>query len=365
MYKSSGILIFLLAALLISGCMKSGDLKIKKNITPQQLDDGWTTATPESVGLNSALLNQAVDMLFDEDLYPTSKSLLVIKDNKLVLESYCRDLADRDRLSNIKSVTKSVTSILFGIAIDKGFFEPDLNRTVYSYLPQYFDSVNLKRSITLYHMLTMRTGLKWHDKEHTPDLFNTSRFPSSLRIVLQKSMEFPPGRWFNDNEGTSQIISGMITDTTGISLEEFAVENLFSKIGISNFYWEKHTDGLNYGAIGLYLNSRDMAKIGQLMARNGIWNSEQVVSSDWLNSSTSVQLSEAYTLFEPIGFYWWIRPDNNAFCAIGQGGQFIYVVPSKNLVIVHTAFPYSGSGYRGVTLKDFEEIVTLIIQAAG
>jgi CubicO group peptidase (beta-lactamase class C family) len=364
MYRLFNIILLILG-ILLAGCLKSGDLKIAKNATPQQLDDGWIVSTPQSAGLNSAILDQVVDMFFDEDLYPTSKSLLIIKDNKLVLESYARDLSDRDRLHNVRSVTKGITAILFGIAIDEGLFDADLNRTVYSYIPLYFDSVELKKDISIYHMLTMRSGLNWDNKENTQELFNNSRFPSSMRLVVQQPMNYTPGTWFNFNDGTPHIFSGMIADTTKKSLEEFADEHLFSKIGISDYFWEKHEDGLNYGSAGLYLKPRDMARIGQVMAENGTWNSEQIVSSGWINACTTQQLSEAYTLFEPIGFYWWVRPDYNAFCAIGNGGQFIYVVPSRNLVIVHTALPFTGNDYKGVELIDFEKLVDLILQADG
>lgn len=362
MCKAFNIL-FLAAGILLTGCMKSGDLKIARNSTPQQLDDGWAVASPQAAGLNTTLINQALDMFFDEDLYPTSKSLLIIKDNKLVVESYARDLSDRDRLHNIRSVTKSVTSLLFGIAIDENLFDSDLSRTVYSYIPTYFDSVALKKDISMYHLLTMRTGLRWENDINTLELFNSKRFVSSMRLVVQQPMNYAPGTWFNFNDGAPHIFSGMIADTAKMSLEEFAVEHLFSKIGISSYFWEKHDDGLNYGSLGLYIKPRDMAKIGQLMAQNGSWNSEQVVSSSWISESTSVQLSEAYTLFEPFGLYWWIRPDNDAFCAIGNGGQFIYVVPSRNLVIVHTAMPSTGNSFEGVSLSDFEKLVDLILQA--
>jgi CubicO group peptidase (beta-lactamase class C family) len=363
MSRLKHIFFFLFVGSFLAACMKSGDLKIAKNSTPQQLDDGWTVANPQTVGFNTSALNQAIDLLFDEDLYLTSKSLLIIKDNKLVLESYCRDLSDRDRMSNLRSMTKSVTNVLFGIAIDHGLFDNDLSRTLYSYIPYYFDSVELKRDISLFHLFTMRTGWRWDNLTHNMELFNTRRYPSSMRVVIQKPMDYAPGVWFNFNDGTPHILSGMIADTAHMSLEEFAVENLFSKIGIENYYWEKHTDSLNYGSLGLYLKPRDMAKFGQLMLQNGVWDSEQVVSSSWINESTSTQLPAAYTLSEPYGYYWWIRPENNAYTAIGEGGQYIYVVPAQNLVIVHTAMPFTGLNYRGITLSDFEEIVELILQA--
>lgn len=327
MGKLRNILFLFALVLALTACIKSGDLKIAKNSVPQQLDDGWAIATPQSVGLNTAPLDQALNMFFDENLFPTSKSLLIIKDNKLVIESYARDLADRGRLSNIRAVTKSISSLILGIGIDKGLVQDDLNLTVYSYLSHYFDTVQLKQDISLFHLLTMRSGLEWDNNIHTPELFNTGRFPSSIRLVVQKPMIYAPGTWFNLNDGGPQLISGIITDTLEISFSDFAAENLFSKIGITNFLWEKHSDGLNYGATGLYLTPRDMAKIGQLMAQNGSWNSVQVVPSWWINEATSVHLSEAYTLTEPYGFYWWIRPENNAFSAIGQGGAVYLCCP--------------------------------------
>lgn len=353
----------LMALLLFSSCLKTENLKIARNSQPQQLSDGWAVGTPSSVGLDQSKIDQVLNILFDEDQFVASRSLLIVRNNRLVLESYSRELSDRERLSDIRGITKGISSLLLGFVMDEGLIE-DVTDSLYTYIPQYFDSVQMRRQISLFDVLTMRTGMKWSDRENSIELFDTQRFPSSMRVVMQKPMVFEPGTRFNDNEGTPQILSGLIRETTGLSLEEYANEKLFSFIGISNYIWEKHPDGMNYAATSLFMTPRDLAKIGQFVMQYGQWEGTQLVSSSWVYASTIAQLSPAETLSAPYGFYWWIRPDKNAFCALGQGGQFLYVVPSKNLVIVHTANPYPGYDYRGVTLQEFELLVSLILQAA-
>jgi CubicO group peptidase (beta-lactamase class C family) len=243
--------------------------------------------------------------------------------------------------------------LLTGIALDQGHLD-SFNQKIYDIIPSYFDDDISKRSITIYHALTMQTGLEWENDKDTRPLI-TGKESSSLEMVLHKPLEFTPGTDYHYTDGNPQLISGIITARTNQSEEAFAASNLFDKMGITDFYWEKHPDGLNFGAVALYLKPRDFAKFGLLCLEDGNWSGEQLVSATWIDLST--QIHSYADEQHPYGFYWWIRPEYNAFTALGHGGQYIYVIPEKDLAIIMTSEPYAGQydGYEN--LLEFEELI--------
>jgi CubicO group peptidase (beta-lactamase class C family) len=335
------------------GCL--GDLDIKlplDDYTPQELDDGWEISTPEEEGFGAEDMSRVFRNFYSEDLYPAIHSLLIVRNGKLVGEAYCRDKNERDMFHNIQSATKSITSVLVGIAIDKGLIET-VDQTVYHFIPEYFDNDMRKREITLRHVLTMQTGLDFDNDVHTVELFNSTG--SSLEYVLHKPLVFSPGTDWYYGDGNPQLVSGVIQQVAGMSEEEFAAENLFAPLGITSYQWEKHADGLTFGAFGLWLTPRDMAKIGKLMVQNGAWNGEQIVSAEWLAESTKVQ-----TPYQTYGYYWYPWEAQGAFYAEGHGGQLIYVVPDEQIVVVITADSYSNS--RALS-SSFQELFIAIMDA--
>jgi CubicO group peptidase (beta-lactamase class C family) len=318
------------------GCLGDPDIKLPyDDYAPEQLGDGWEISTPEEQGFDADDITGVYRRFYSEDLYPTIHSLLIIRSGKLVAEAYCRDKSERDTFHSIQSATKSITSILIGIAIDKGLIQ-SVNQTVYEFIPEYFDHDTRKRQITLHHVLTMETGLDFDNDVHTEKLFNYSR--SSLEYVLHKPLVFSPGTDWYYGDGNPQLLSGVIQRLTGVSEEEFAVQNLFEPLGITLYQWEKHGDGHTFGAFGLWLKPRDMAKIGKLMVQGGTWDGEEIVSAEWIAESTKVQTSH-----QIYGYYWYPWEALGTFYAEGHGGQLIYVVPEKQTVVVITADSYSDS----------------------
>jgi len=279
------------------------------------------------------MIDAVYHKVYSEDLYPAIHSLLIIRNGKLVGEAYCRDKSEIDIFHNIQSATKSITSLLTGIAIDQGLIA-SVEMTVYHYIPEYFDSDIRKREITIHHVLTMETGLDFNNDDHTVEmLYGTG---SSLEYVLHKNLLFSPGSDWYYNDGNPQLISGIIQKVSGTTEETFAVKNLFTPLGIRNYQWEKHHDGLTFGAIGLWLLPRDMAKIGRLLQQNGIWDGTQIVSEGWIATSTQRQSTH-----QDYGYYWYPMDEEGAFYAQGHGGQLIYVVQNLQLVVVITADPCS------------------------
>jgi CubicO group peptidase (beta-lactamase class C family) len=330
------IISFIILASSLLNCLTDSNIKLPyEDYTPVQLNDGWELSTPEQEGFNRDAINRVYERFYSEDLYPTIHSMLIIRNGKLIAEAYSRDKKERNQYHPIQSATKSITSLLVGIAIDQGYID-SVGQTVYHFIPEYFDSDTRKREITIHHVLTMETGLDFDNDKHTAELFNSKG--SSLAYVLHQNLIFLPGTDWYYGDGNPQLLSGIIQRTTGKTEEQFARENLFTPLGIHNYLWEKHSDGLSFGAFGLWLRPRDMAKLGKMMAQNGVWNGEQIVSEDWVAESTKLQTSH-----QTYSYYWYPWEEVGAFYAEGHGGQLIYVVPGEQLVVVITADSYSNS----------------------
>ncbi len=336
MKKWIPIWLLLLLGFYASGCLSDEDIKVNnEGYTPEALNDGWEISTPAQEGFSEEGIKEVYSNFYSEDLYPSIHSLLIVRNGKLVAEAYCRDKKDRDRFHSLQSATKSITSILIGIAIDQGLID-SVSQKVYHFIPEYFDDDVNKREITIRDVLTMETGLDFDNDKHTVELVNWKG--STLEYVLRKKLIFTPGSDWYYGDGNPQLLSGIIQKVSGKTEEEFARENLFNPLNISLYQWEKAADGLTFGAVGLWLTPRDIAKIGQLMVQNGMWEGTRIISPEWIDESTSRQSS-----FQNYGYYWYPWEEENAYFAEGHGGQLIYVVPDQQLSIVITADSYSNT----------------------
>jgi CubicO group peptidase (beta-lactamase class C family) len=354
--------IFIVSIFFLASCLKEGEIKTEINFEPKNLNDGWELSNPGEAGFNPGLLADIYEMMFSHDNFITSRSLLIVKDGKLVSESYFNNVDDIKRKNGIQGITKSVTSLLAGMAVDNGHFK--LDDTLFNIIPGYFDGDRDKREITIEHLLTMTTGLEWDNEKHTINLFNSSRFPSSMRIVLAKSLTSMAGTQFFYSHGTPQLVTGLIGNTTGNGNTDSIVNAFFNHLGISDFVWEKHADGLHIGGMGLHLKPRDIARIGQFCLQKGIWNDTRVLSDEWITVSTKPKIGADLTDTNMhYGYYWWIDEENNAYFGMGEGGQYLYIIPDKELVIVHTASPSVGDGYEGINLVEFLSVVEMILGA--
>lgn len=313
------------------GCLTDPDLKVAyEGYAPEVLNDGWTVSTPEAEGMDGPALERVFQDLFREDRYPTVRALLVVRHGKLVAEGYARDPLDRSQIHNVQSVAKSVTSLLAGIALDEGAL-PSVDEPLYELMPQHFDGEARKRSMTLRHALTQQTGLDFDNQADTgPFMYSKG---SSLANVLHRPLVFDPGTGFYYSDGNPQLVSGAIQIGTGKSMEAFAAGRLFGPLGIEHWRWEHHADGVTFGANGLWLRPRDMAKIGQLALDLGTWRGRRIVSEEWIRKSTSIHANGDY------GFYWWVYQDGALIAARGAGGQAIVVAPELDLVVVETSDP--------------------------
>jgi len=335
MNRASGGVTALGIALLFHGCLTDPELKVPfAGYAPEELSDGWEVSTPAAEGMDAAAMDRIFADLFRDDRYPTARAMLVARHGRLVAEAYARDPLDREALHNLQSVTKSVTSLLAGIALGEGLL-PSVDVPLYEVMPGHFDDDPRKRSLTLRHALTQETGLAFYNDDDTgPFMYSKG---SSLDNVLHRPLIFDPGTDFYYTDGNPQLVSGAIQAGAGVSLESFAASKLFGPLAIAHWRWERHADGLSFGAVGLWLRPRDMAKIGQLALQEGSWHGTRVVPEAWMQESTRVQANGNY------GFYWWVEQEGLLYSAHGDGGQMILVCPALDLLVVLTGDPGSRS----------------------
>lgn len=355
-----------LAVIAIAGCVSDGRLKISYNDSPADLGDGWPVATPESQGFDREKLRQAYALFFAEDDYVTARSLLVVRNGRLVAEGYCRDLADRDRKRALQSATKSVTSLLTGIALDRGTL-PSIDLPLVEIFPDKFDQDPGKRKITLRHLLTMQSGIAFSNDDFTLEMEHDAR-GDGVAYILHKPMAREPGTVFVYQDCDPHLLGAALTRLSGVSLDAFAATYLFRPIGIEDVLWLRHHDGTTYGAYGLYLKPRDMARIGQLVLQKGRWGDRQIVPESWIALSTDRQTDAdpaSASLGIDYGFYWWRSPADTVVTAFGHGGQYICVAPTKDVVIVLTSEPDTNGDWVEIGLPQFLVLVRRVIEAAG
>jgi len=357
------ILIPFIGLMIFNGCVSDAPFKFESTTVPQQMNDGWQVGSPEDVNINQAILDEVYKNFVSEDRFLNAISLLVVKNKKLVFEAYCRSADDRDRLGHLASVTKSITSLAFGIAKSEGLID-SLGQRLYDIMPEKFPSDVQKRSITLQHLLTMRSGLSFDNDDFSVEII-ADKPDDPIKYILKKPMYAAPGERYYYRDCDPHLISYANCRFTGKTLEQWTKERLFDPLGIADYYWVSDHKGTTTGAFGLWLKPRDMAKIGQMVLDHGQWNGVQIVDSSWIAISTQKQV-ETGDHTEPYiyhyGYYWWIIPRWNAFAAWGTGGNSIYIMPSKEMVIVMTSMSDVDSELFDQNLQSFEELITPLLE---
>jgi CubicO group peptidase (beta-lactamase class C family) len=250
-------------------------------------------------------------------------------------------------LHTMQSVSKTVTSITFGVAMQRGKFKirPD------SYILHYFDGYNIanlddrKRQLTLRNLMTMQAGLEWHEDLAYDDPKNSADVMESthdwVRYVIDQPMVDDPGAKFVYNSGVTELLAHIFKKVTGSSVDQYAAENLFKPLGIQ-YFWKHSPTGLPDTEGGLYLAPRDLARLGQLFIQNGKWEGKQIVAPLWIKESITPGADVGDGGWK-YGFQWWLAPygdakDKFAWTAEGFGGQQMFVVPEYNLIAVFTGW---------------------------
>jgi CubicO group peptidase (beta-lactamase class C family) len=288
-------------------------------------------------GIDPDLLEQAYAQARET---PGIRSLLVQRHGVLVREEYFHGGA-ADSLEQVWSVTKSVTSTLIGIALEHGYLT-SLDQTLSEFLPPLIDSLPAdKGRITLRQLLTMTSGLEWHELDGGGEYNRWVTSGDMVQYVVDRPWAAQPGEKFNYNTGGTHLLAVVLAQATGVPALDFAREHLFGPLGITQLDWWTDERGYYTGGMGLYLRPRDMLKIGELFLRHGVWNGATVISSQWVEEATASHISTGNAVpFGPeYGYSWWVGyGQGHAFYfANGYAGQFILVVPDLDLVIVATS----------------------------
>ena len=298
----------------------------------------WLVSPPEDHGLNSGILNQIDTSITENNIQ--INSVIVVSDGYIVYEKYYHAWTQY-MAHTIQSCTKSFMSALIGIAIDKGYID-NVSQRVLDFFPNYtIDNWDpRKENITIECLLTMSSGLEWHEvdipySDPLNDLFAMYRSSNMWQYVLNRPMENDPGAHWSYNSGGIELLAGIIEQATGYSIVNFAEEFLFDPIGIDYFTWWNVPASGQYGCSGgLSLKPRDMARFGYLYLNEGRWNGTQVISSDWVNVSTQMYYDTGS--WYHYGYTWWGVPDFTFYEATGHYEQKIYVLPNEDIVAVFT-----------------------------
>ena len=319
---------------------------------PEKTGDGWETDSLQSQGLNSGKIEALITGILTKR-FENIHSIVLVKNGKLVLEEYFYGY-NRNKQHMLRSATKSVTSILVGIAKDMNMIGR-IDQKIQDFFPEYsnIDWQDPRSSITLKHVLTMSAGLDWNewtysDSDSRSSIYGMVQSNDWMKFVLQRKMVQLPGEKFNYSSGLSLALGGVLRNKTGVPANEFAEKYLFGPLGISDFSWQKGPKNMVFtsgGEKGLWLRPRDMAKIGLLMLQKGTWNGREIVSHGWVEESTRPHVN-AFFAGSEYGYQWWcgekVVGDSiiNLFYAAGHGGQYIFVCPSLDLVAVFTSKVY-------------------------
>lgn len=343
----------------------------------QQFD--WPTATPKSVGIDDKAL-AAFDAEIASGKFGNMDGLTIIRRGKLIFDkrypheydkiyreeakksgglnahdlsgpynyynSWWHPWYQRGELHTLQSVSKTITSIIFGVARARGDF-PDIDTPVM----KYFDESKVanvddrKRRMTVRHLLTMSAGLDWNEGLPYSDPKNTgSQMEASfdwVEYTINRPMEFEPGTKFAYNSGATQILAHVFRVATGMDIEEYAVRHLFTPLGIKQYFWKRSPSGLVDAEGGIYLRPRDVAKLWYLFLKNGKWEGKQIVSPEWVKDSLTLHMDVGPNV--KYGLKWWLYQygkDNSmlAWGGSGFGGQRPLVLPEYDMVVVYTAW---------------------------
>jgi CubicO group peptidase (beta-lactamase class C family) len=301
---------------------------------------GWATDTPETQGIDSNALASAMNAIRVRHL--PVRSLLIERHGTIVLDAYFYPFADNEA-HEAASLTKSVVSTLVGIAAgDHG--QADLDAPVSSYLSltEAGRDDPRKARITLANALSMTSGLDCSAQNGRSPEQQMEESPHWAASVLGRRETAEPGRKFNYCGGSMQIVSAVLTRMTGMSAADYARNALFAPLGIDPPVWSipANADGVSPGFTGLWLQPRDMAKLGYLWLHNGMWDGKQIVPASYIAVALSPHAYVSPTV--RYGYGMWLYPNRGHmggppdFEANGVGGQRIAVVPSQDMVVVIT-----------------------------
>jgi CubicO group peptidase (beta-lactamase class C family) len=336
----------------------------------------WEAQSPEQAGLDPAVLCE-LDAKLDRSSHMNVHGVVVVRGGKLVFETYRAgdDMMlstplgvvahDAGTPHDVRSVSKSVVSLLFGMALDRGLIR-SLDEPIFALLPEYVDlRTPGKDGIRLRHLLTMTSGLRWDEDMRYEDPRNSIRLMNEsddpYRYVLERELVHEPGTWWNYNSGNTMILAAVLHKVTGKEVSDLARDELFQPLGIDNAEWTRKR-----WYAGLRLCPRDLAKVGQLVLNDGTWSGHQIVSPAWIRESTEARFNGWPGI--RYGYQWVLGAstvnggDVPWIAGWGYGGQRLFIVPSRDLVVAITAGLYDTAIEDAVVMGVFESNVLAAVR---
>jgi len=346
--------------LLFPSCKDQTDYGYSYKI-PAVAGDGWEVASAEEEGLNSSDLIEMMDYLASSPGH-NIHSILIIKGDKLVFEEYFEgylystsppgsngDFIQYDRETDhyLASVSKSITSVIFGAAVKEGYIT-NVDTLLRDVLPEYQDILTgEKAGITLEHLLTMSSGLHWDEwstsfEDPENDVVALFREEDPIEYILSKHMINTPGAEFLYNSGGTNVLGAVIERATGMGLLDFGNQSLFDPLQVEGGLWERMAGGYMFASGGIYLRPREQAKIGSLFLNEGYWGNEQIITEDWIAASSTehIETDDLIPQAHAYGYQWWIMDFQvngqiyDCFFAAGWGDQYIFIIPEQDMMVV-------------------------------
>jgi CubicO group peptidase (beta-lactamase class C family) len=348
-------------------------------VEPAVLDDGWPTATPEAAGFDSAALCVALD---DVTRDPANiHGVIVERHGRLVAELYRRG-KDRSNgslfarevefgptvLHDVRSVSKTIVSLLLGIARQQ--HPIDLQASPLAFYPDYTGpEFAASKAVTVEHLLTMSSGLEWHETVQTYGTFANDETRlfwkwNLSRYVLSRPRVAAPGSQFNYSGGNTAVLADILVSATDTPLRDFARTALFEPLGIREWDWAGDLYGRPLAFAGLRMRPRDLAKVGRMVLAQGQWHGKHVVPAEWLRASLRPQIAVGNGL--AYGYQWWIGTTDWQgqklpwAAGFGNGGQRLFVVPDLDLTVTITAGNYNDPQIRQTVDGIFRRIIASV-----
>lgn len=336
--------------------------------TPLQQDD-WKVSTPTAQGLDPMLV---AELYLDATALETLYGLLVIKNDQLIAEKYFNK-ASVGQLSKRASVTKSYTSALVGIALDKGYLL-SVDQKMIDFFPEVTDQITdpRKKQITIREMLQMRAGYPWEETD--PVFWDALWSGEYLHFIADIPLVSDPGTEFNYSNLTSNWLGIIVARACGTDLKTFGQEYLFSALGAQVGDWNRDLDGYYIGSGDIEFTARDMAKFGSLYLNTGEYEGKQLVPASWVKKSlesysedawiTKDRLNNVGRYFRDLGYgyQWWSASvgKHHIDFAWGHGGQLIVLLADLNIIIVSTADPFYGKDLHWRAWKYEQSVINLV-----
>jgi len=342
--------------------------------SPESVGDGLDVGTLEDANIDAAPIEEAVSRILSGK-HGEVHSMLIAKDNQLVLEEYFPGHAfqwdapgyhgrlvtwDRDEAHNIMSAGKSVTSACVGLAIDHGFIE-SVHQSIFDYLPEHQRyRADGKDKITIEHLLTMTSGMEWKEWGASNTSMDSDLFKlwvaceDQIACVLEKPLAHEPGTTFNYSSGGMNVLGEIVKNATNMDIEAFSGQYLFEPLGIDQPEWRRFESGVVYASGEQVMTPRDMVKFGLLYLNDGVWNGKQIIPEAWVEKSATpyagnqrIKIPGEDSGRVGYSYSWWTKQDSisgrkvDTFWAGGWGGQKIMVIPELSTVVVFTGANYA------------------------